>query len=791
VRNPDRRPPLPARLSVAERGFYAQLRRVADSAGLSCRGLELATVSARSEAGPACFYSKSQWARWLNGGSPPPRRAVTKLASFLSGEGIDASLLTELWDRAFAEASPALTPAGPMVPRQLPSPVGHFVGREAELAALTALADEVETSTGPVVRVIEGTAGVGKTTLAIQAAHALSDRFPDGQLYVNLHGFDPAGGPMPTVEALSGFLVALSAGPASQPLGVQELAALYRTVLAGKRVLVLIDNARDASQVCQLLPGGPGSLVLVTSRSQTLCALSTVGARPLRVQPFSAAEARELLAWRLGSDRVSREPGAADELGELCARLPLALSVAAAHAEMRPGFSLTAVAGEFRSRGLDLLETGEPQTTARHVFGWSYQYLSEEAARVFRLLGVVPGPDVPVHAAASLTATPSAKVYVALDELARAHLAEEHLPGRFRFHDLLRTYAAELAAADEVADERHEAARRMLDHYLHSAMSASTQFRPGRFVPEPRAPLPGVAPASLCSREAALAWFEAEIRVLLALIGYADANGLDEYAWQIPLATAPYLLRSGRHRDWVAAQRTAVGAASRLGDPVAQAHSHYFLAYALSTMGDNAAAEEHLAQSLELFRGLGDGGHEAMALNGRAIMLSEQGRTADALEVALDGLRIVAESGYWGIQARLESTVGRLLASLGEHERALEHCERGLALEREAGNHCGVGDVFCVIGQAYEQHGDLDQARRYFEQAIDVYRKFGAAFDEADTLTKLGDALAASGSGADDGPRAAWLSALLIFDGLSSQIAQAQAEQVKRKLGWSTEPAPR
>jgi tetratricopeptide (TPR) repeat protein len=783
VRNPDRRPSLPARLNAAERDFYAQLRRAVDAAGLSCRSLELVTSSTRSEAEAPCFYSKSQWARWLNGRSAPPRKAVHKLAGCLSRDGVDASRLIELWDQAFAGPEEPLAATGYVVPRQLPSPVGHFVGRVDELATLIALADEVDASTGPVVRVLDGTAGVGKTTLAIEAAHAVSNRFPDGQLYVNLRGFDPAGGPMSSGEALSGLLTALGAGPVSRPLGVEELAALYRTVLAGKRVLVVIDNARDVNQVRRLLPGGPGSLVLVTSRNQ-LCALAGVGARPVRVQPFTLTEARELLTWRLGQERVSREPHAADELSRMCAGLPLALSVAAAHADMRPGFSLAAVASEFRSRGLDLLETGDPLTTARHVFSWSYQYLSEETARVFRLLGVVPGPDISVLAAASLTAMPVEKVYIALDELARAHLTEEHLPGRFRFHDLLRTYAGELAASADVTDDRQEAARRMLDHYLHSAMSASAQLHPARLGPRPRTPLPGVAPVQLADPEQAIAWFNAEIRVLLGLAGYAETNGFDEYAWQIPWAIAPYLSRSGRHRDWVATQWLAVGAAERLCDPVAQAHSHYFLAYALSTVGDTAAAEPHASQSLELFRDLGDRGSEAMVLNGLAAMISEQGRHADALDVALDGLRIVKESGCWWIEATLQITVGWLLALSGEYERPLAHCERGLALHRKAGNHGGVGDALYHTGKVHARRGDLDQARSCLDQAVDVFRDVEAALDEALCLTELGDVLASASSAADDAPREAWLAALLIFDGLSGRFAQAQAERVKDKLGW-------
>jgi tetratricopeptide (TPR) repeat protein len=669
---------------------------------------------------------------------------VHRLIDCLSRDGIDASELTALWDSAFA----AGTPAGYVVPRQLPSPVRHFVGREAELAVLIALACQADASLGPVMAVLEGTAGAGKTTLAIQAAHAVSDRFPDGQLYMNLRGFDPAGGPMPAGEALSGLLTALGAGQPSSPLSVEELAALYRTALVGKRVLVLLDNARDASQVRCLLPGGPGSLVLVTSRNQ-LCALAGVGALPVRVQPFTVAEAREMLTVRLGSDRVSGELGAADEIGSLCAGLPLALSVVAAHAHIRPGFSLTAVAGEFRSRGLDLLETGDPMTTARHVFSWSYQYLSEEATRVFRLLGAVPGPDVPVPAAASLTAMPPVKVYTALDELARAHLAEEHKPGRFRFHDLLRTYAAELAACTDAAGEPQEAMRRLLDHHLHSALSALNKFRPPKELLQPGPLLPGVMPVPVTGLDDAIAWYEAEIPGLLALVSYADANVFDEYAWQIPGTIASYLRWSGRHQDLLATQRVAVSAAARTGDPLAQAHSHLHMSFALYRMGDHTAALPHIEQSLNLFRELGDHGHEAMAVNGLANLLEEQGRIADALDVALDGLQLVKAAHCWWVETSLEANCGWLYALLEQYDLAVSHCERSIARRRAEGHHAVTAPALHTLGKIQARRGDLTQAMTCYRQAAELYRDCNAAFDEALALADLGDALTAASPRSD------------------------------------------
>jgi tetratricopeptide (TPR) repeat protein len=712
VRKSGQRPLLPDRLTSAERDFYTQLRRLVDAAGLSCRALEETTSSARSDAESACFYSKSQWGRWLNGESMPPRKAIRRLAGVLAAEQIGASRLIDLWGRAFAPGDTGGTWNGRIHPQQLPIRAQRFVGRAPELATLTSLADQVTASNGPVVIVVEGTAGVGKTTMAIQFAHSVCGQFPDGQLYVNMRGFDPGGRPMTAGEALHGFLDALGVVPKSVPVSVDDQAALYRTVLAGKRVLIVIDNACDAGQVRSLLPGGAGSLVLVTSRNQ-LSALAAEAARPLHVEPFTPDEAHELLASRLGAGRVEREPQAADELSTLCARLPLALSVAAAHAEMRPGFSLEALTSEFLSRGLDLLETGDPATTMRTVFFQSYQHLSDDTARVFRLLGLLPGPDISVLAAASLTGMPVEKVYRALDELVRAHLAEEHLPGRFRFHDLLRSYATEQARQLDSAAERHAAVHRVLDHYLHTAVAAAVRFNPFRTALQ-LAPLqPGVVLAGVPDREQALAWLEAEAPVLLPLTGYADVNGFHEYAWQIPWALAAYLHRRCRWGDYVTTQRTALAAAQRLGDNRALAHANYQLGHAHAYRGEYDAADLHIRQALDLFRDLGDRASEAVALNGLGLTLERQGRYGEALPPVLEALRILKALGHWWARAILENSAGWLYAQLGQYARALPHCQQALSLHHESGNLGGAADTLDTIGYIQLKLGDFAQAKTH------------------------------------------------------------------------------
>ncbi|HEX6527813.1 MAG TPA: tetratricopeptide repeat protein [Streptosporangiaceae bacterium] len=774
-----RRPPLPARLTSAERDFYLELRRLLAAAGLSCRALEDGTSSSRSESGEPSFFSKSQWSRWLNGESSPPRKAVRKLAELLAKEEIAADHLVDVWDDAFASAdSPAKrdgdAPDEQLRPRQLPIPAQQFVGRTRQLKSLTGLAEDVASGRGPIVVVIDGTAGVGKTTLANYLAHGVSDKFPDGQLYTNMRGFDHAAEPMSSAEVLPGFLHALGLPPESFPVSADDQAGLYRSVLADKRVLIVIDNAHDAEQVRPLLPGSPGSLVLVTSRNR-IPGLVAEGARPLKLDPFTSDDAHELLNSRLGRDRADKESQAVSELIALCAGLPLALSVAAAHAAMHPEFPLAALTHEFRSRGLDLLDTGDPATTTRTVLSRSYDHLSDRAARVFRLLGLLPGPDISLPAVASLTARPINEARKALDELTWAHLVEEHRPGRFSFHELLRTYAAEQAERHDSEDERRTAAHRVLDHYLHSGMSATARFtiRSPLSIAQPQ---PGVVLVDVADESQAADWFDAEAQPLLALVAYADARGFDEHAWLIPWMLSVYLNRRGRHRDWVATELVAVAAARRLRDPRAQAHSHYHLGWALSSVGDNERAEPNVQRSLELFGELGDRGLEAMALNGLACMRADQGRHSEALAVGLDGLRKARAAKYWWLQGTLENTVGEIYAHLEQYDLGMSHCQRALSLNREVGSRIGTAESMRVIGHIHAQRGERTRARASYEQAVEVFRESGYLVHESQALTELGDILAADGDAS--GARRVWLEAEAILDRLS----HPKAEEVRAKL---------
>jgi tetratricopeptide (TPR) repeat protein/transcriptional regulator with XRE-family HTH domain len=805
-RRGQRRQPLPEGLRPGERDFFRELRRVVDAAGLTYRELERKTSSVRAGAADSSFYSKSQWARWLNGQAMPPRRAVRRLAEVVTADDLTANHLLRLWDQAAILAQrdgpvPATTepagapplqvppgankvpPDGDKPPRQVPSVTPHFTGRATELAMLDELAGQVTGGSGTGVVVITGTAGVGKTTLANYFCQRMAARFPDGQLHVNLRGFDPGGQPLDASAALRGFLGALGEKGASVPADVDAQAALYRTLVADASLLIVLDNARDVGQVRQLIPGSPGSLVVVTSRNE-LFGLIAQGAQILTLTPFSRDDAQRFLARRLGADRVEREPEAVAELIRLCAGLPLAMSVAAAHAVARPGFPLPALADELRSRGLDQLDTGDQETSARTVFSWSYHYLSDPGKRMFRLLGVHPGPDTSVLAAASLAGMATGPAHVALRELARAHLVQERAPGRFALHDLLRAYAAELAVAVDGTDSLREAELRLLDHYLHTGYAAALLLVPATDFGDLGPPAAGVVVDPPGTAEAAMAWFAGESLPLLAACARAAVRGLAAHSWQLPWAVAPYLIAQGRWADSAATLRAALTVAERIGDRRGQGHVHYHLAHALDIAGDSEAAAAHLRQSLDAFTATGDRPGQALALYGLASALRVQNRHAEALPVAREALRLRAEHGTPAAAATTENLLGSICARLGLHAEAIEHCQRALRISEEAGLRLYRGDALYCLGLAHFGAGDHATAASRYEQAAEAYREIGAMPDLATTLFLLAVTRKAAGdTAAAQRSRAA---AGAILDAMPS----SDAERVRSWIRLEADPPP-
>ena len=673
------------------------------------------------------------------------------------------------------------------VPAQLPLDAPGFSGRREELSMLRAMLpaepgqqDSSQQDSGQTVPIVvlSGTAGTGKTALAIRFGHQVAKRFPGGQLYVNLRGLDPATPPMEPAEALRLFLDALGVPPYRIPADTEGRSALFRSLLDDRQMLIVLDNARNVAQVRPLLPGAPGSLVVVTTRNELTGLVAAEGAVPLTLDVLGDVEAHEMLARRLGRARVAAEPGAADEIIAACARLPLALSIAAGRAAGRPKRPLTELAAELRdARGrLDALEAGDAVTNVRAVLSWSYDQLSEPAARMFRLLGVHPGPDISLSAAASLAGMPRAAAGAALRELVRTHMVAEYLPARFTFHDLLRAYAADQAERHDPEPERRAAAHRVLDHYLHTAMAASNRFSPFRSPLQLAGPQPGVLPADVTDKDQAMAWFDAEVPVLLALIAFADASDFDTHAWQIPWTLGPFFNRRGRWQDYTATQRIALAAATRLDDTLALAHAHHLLGHVQSQTGAYEAADPNFRRALDEFRELGDRANEAVVLNGLAGMLEKQERYPEALAVALDALRMLKAVGHWWTQATLENGVGWLYAHLGQYDRALTHCQRALSLHRDSGHRGGTADTLDSIGYVYLHLGDIAQAKAHYTRAIEAYREIGAPFGEGNSLSGLGDALLAEGD--REAARTAWRDAIVILDRLPHPLA----DEVRAKL---------
>ncbi|WFB83607.1 MULTISPECIES: transcriptional regulator [Streptomyces] len=443
--------------------------------------------------------------------------------------------LRDLHDRMLA-ADPALVPVGPpgeddaqevslapaagVRPAQLPADLATFTGRETELAQADAMLTSGGKSAAVVIAAFSGMAGAGKTTLAVHWAHRVAHRYPDGQLFLDLRGFDPAAAAMSPAEVLRVFLEALGVPARSVPDSPDARIALYRTLLADRRMLILLDNARNSEQVRPLLPGSPGCLVVVTSRTQLFGLVASAGARPVTVNPLTPAEAHAFLTRRLGAEPPTAEPRATDEIIARCGRLPLALALVAARAATRPGHPLSAVARELSdSRGsLDAFTVCDPATDLRAVFSSSYDHVSRPAARLFHLLGLVPGPDISVHAAAALAGLPLRETRTLLTELVRSHLLVEHSPGRHTVHELLRVHAAERVVTEEPRQEREGALERLLYWYLHTADAACPDFAERGHRAPPGPPPPGCHPLTFATQDHALRWCEEERPHLVAAV---------------------------------------------------------------------------------------------------------------------------------------------------------------------------------------------------------------------------------------------------------------------------------
>jgi tetratricopeptide (TPR) repeat protein/transcriptional regulator with XRE-family HTH domain len=718
--------------------------------------------------------------RRLEAGATLPRSASIQL--ICSALGLGAT------DRAAlvaASRSIAPGPAGetrmnqPVVPKQLPADVDGFVGRDVELSVLDRmLGAKDDAAPRPMATaVIAGTAGIGKTALAVHWAHRVAHRFPDGQLYVNLRGYHPSGAVLEPADAVRGFLDALGVPPARVPADQDAQAGLYRTLVADKRMLVVLDNARDSDHVRPLLPGGSTCMAVITTRDLLTSLVATTGARPLVLDLLPPDEARQLLSVRVGAERVAAEADAANGIVLACSGLPLALAVAAARAATCPNLPLGALADQLRNArsGLDALVGGDAVTDTRAVFSWSYRALGDEAAQLFRLLGHHYGPDIAVATAASLAGLPVARTQPLLAELCGANLLSERLPGRYGLHDLLRTYAAELARAHDGAATIDQALERALDHDLHTAHAAAGLLNPDREAIRLAAPRAGVRVEELPDQDAARAWFTAEYATLLAGVVRAR-DGFDRHAWQLAWTLADFVNWQGYWQDWRTIQCIAVDAARRQGDVVGRAHSHRGLAGACFHLHQLDDAFGHLRTALELYEELGDLVGQARTHFNLSRLFGSQDRHPQALHHSERALDLYVRCGHRSGQARALNSVGWDQAKLGDYRRALTHCRRALSLFREVGDRSGEATAWDSVGYVHQHLGNRDRAIACYRHALGLFRDLGNRFLQAETLSHLGDAYAADG--ADEAAQRAWRGALAVLE----ELGHPEAEQVSARI---------
>jgi DNA-binding SARP family transcriptional activator len=627
---------------------------------------------------------------------------------------------------------PAARPAPrPAVPRQLPARPRLFTGRTRELAELDALLAPGNDAAAVVV--VTGLGGMGKTWLAAHWAHRHLDRFPDGQLHVNLRGFDPTGQPMPATTALRGFLDALGVAPTAVPADADAQEGLYRSLVAGRKMLIFLDNAADSAQVAPLLPGSPTCAVLVTSRRRLSGLVTAHGARALGLDRLTDDDARRLLATHLGQDRPAT-PAVPAELLTCCAGLPLAIGIVAARAATHPDFPLSVLADELRehSAPLDLLDAGEDPVNLRAVFSWSCNALSADAVTVFGALGLAPGTDAGLPALASLTALPAARLRAGLRELEQAHLVGQHAPGRYRMHDLVRLYAGERAHHDTAA------LLRVIDFYVHTAFAAERVLDPLRVAIAIGSPAPGCVPLELTDEAAATEWLSTEFPNLLAVQRLAAEQGLSASVWHLAWSLNTSFRRRGNYHDAVAVWQAAVAATDGTGDNEARAAARRLLGDAYSGLGLHSEALRHLRDALGVSERTGDLLGRAHAHHLIASLWEDLGDDRQALEHAAPALRLFHDLDLPAWEAWGYTQVGWHQARLGQYEQARTHCEVALAMARDHRDRELEATTLDSLGYIDHHTGHHTGALDHYRQALGVLRDIGHDHHAANTLERLG-----------------------------------------------------
>lgn len=639
--------------------------------------------------------------------------------------------------RPGAPASRARSRTGMPVPRQLPPAPRFFTGRAGTLDAMTHAAYSSDATVLSVV----GAGGIGKTTTVLTWSRRIADRFPDGQLFVNLRGFDPEAHPVAPTDVLAGFLQALGVPAQRIPRQLAERAAHYRTLLADRRVLVVLDNAADATQVRDLLPGGPGCLTVVTSRDR-LTGLVIDGAQPFPLAPLTESESFDLIAARASTARTEAETDALHRLITLCAGLPLALAVIAARMALEPELGASRLAERLQSERRRLTELGgsDAATDLRTVFSWSRRQLSPSAAALFVRLGLHPGPTISPEAAACLAGVAFPAGEAALRELVECHLLTPLEGGRYQLHDLLRLYAWELAGTELEPSAAREVRMRMLDHYTATALAADHVIVPQRrpapvpVVTHSDCPVPGFGRNGDAD---ALAWVESERSVLLALSRLAAAEGFDQHAWQLPWSLSIFLDRRGEWGVLLDLLIQGIAVTERLGEEACEAHIRLDMAMVSWRTGERDSVLAHLESARVSLEKLGDHVGLARLERGNAHICERLGDNEQALVHSSRALALAREHGDTMAQAHALTTVSWHHALLGRHREALDLAREGLALHEEAGYVAGQADVLDTIALAHHNLGSPREALEHYQRALALYAAENERYYQARVMARI------------------------------------------------------
>ncbi|WP_327358371.1 AfsR/SARP family transcriptional regulator [Streptomyces sp. NBC_01304] len=624
-------------------------------------------------------------------------------------------------------------PAPAMVRRAnfLPFDIPDFAGRDDELDRLGAASGVVT------LAAIDGMAGIGKTALAVHAAHRLADAYPDGQFFVDLHAHTAGQAPLEPEAALEVLLLQLGLPAEAIPSGLVGRSALWRSGLAGRRVITVLDNAASADHVRPLLPGATESLVLITSRRR----LSDLdGIEALTVDLLPARDAVELFTRIIG-ERAHAEPIAVLDVLQLCGFLPLAVRIAAARLHNRPRWTVQYLAGRLRDqkRRLTELSTAERGLTA--AFALSHQYLDEDQQRMFRLLGLHPGHDVDPYAAAALADTTLDRAEDLLEDLLDAHMLQQHEPGRYTFHGLLREHALATAAATESEQARHDALTRLFDHYLYTARTAMDKIHPYGAGQRPVIPRPDTPLVDLADPAAATVWLETERANLIASGSHTAEHGWPLHTGHLASILRPYLGHA-HQSDALAVHAQALQAARTCGD---RARALTDLGWECWRLGRYTEAITHSQTAVQLARESGDRLLESRAHNTLGNVLCRQRDYPTARDHLETALTLCRDSGNRIGEAHVLGNLAAVYERQGLLDAAHRHLTDALALHRLLGNRGGEASVLNGLGGMHRRTGSYEEARAHYQRAKDLYHDLGYVSDQAETLNGLGDVARAAG----------------------------------------------